>query len=79
MKFYYYSFILTILILSIKGQILAQISDTSILENIAFGSCSHQDKKQKILYSVIEQSPDIFVYLGDNIYGDSRYINVIKE
>ena len=46
---------------------------------IAFGSCSHQDKNQNILYKVIEQKPDIFIYLGDNIYGDTRDMGQLKE
>ena len=45
---------------------------------IAFGSCSHQDKNQNILYKVIEQKPDLFIYLGDNIYGDTRNMGLLK-
>ena len=75
----YYSLILSTLFFLTRGQPLAQNSAINTLQSIAFGSCSHQDKKQKILYSVIKQSPDIFIYLGDNIYGDSKYITVIKD
>ena len=38
---------------------------------IAFGSCLHQDKPQPIWDAVLENKPDLFVFLGDNIYGDS--------
>ncbi len=44
---------------------------------IAFGSCSHQDKPQPILDLVIEKGPDLFIYLGDNIYGDSRELDTL--
>jgi alkaline phosphatase D len=41
------------------------------IELIAFGSCSHQDKPQPIWSAVLEADPDLFIFLGDNIYGDS--------
>lgn len=39
---------------------------------IAFGSCSDQAKPQPVLRLVVARRPDVFVYLGDNIYGDSE-------
>lgn len=38
---------------------------------IAFGSCLHQDKEQPIWDAVLANAPDLFIFLGDNIYGDS--------
>jgi alkaline phosphatase D len=46
---------------------------------IAFGSCGHQNKPLSILENVAELKPDYFVFLGDNIYGDTRDINVLKQ
>lgn len=46
---------------------------------IAFGSCGHQTKPQPILNTVIESSPDLFIYLGDNIYGDTKDMKVLKQ
>ncbi|MEQ1829514.1 MAG: alkaline phosphatase D family protein [Pirellula sp.] len=48
-------------------------------KRIAFGSCAHQDKPQPVLKRALEQAPDIFIYLGDNIYGDSRDMGVLRE
>jgi alkaline phosphatase D len=45
---------------------------------IAFGSCAHQDKPQPILETVVAQQPDLFIYLGDNIYGDTRDMQVLR-
>ena len=46
---------------------------------IAFGSCGHQDTELGI-YKVIAQSkPDYFVFLGDNIYGDTRNMEVLQS
>jgi alkaline phosphatase D len=47
---------------------LAQIQQQTI---IAFGSCLHQDKEQPIWEAVLQQNPQLFIFLGDNIYGDS--------
>ncbi len=41
------------------------------LFSIAFGSCSDENKPQPMLDRAIEQNPDVFMYLGDNIYGDT--------
>lgn len=41
------------------------------LRRIAFGSCLHQDKPQPVWDGVLASEPELFVFLGDNIYGDS--------
>jgi alkaline phosphatase D len=45
---------------------------------IAFGSCSEEDKPQPILNHVVAHHPDLFIYLGDNIYGDSRNLDTLR-
>jgi len=42
------------------------------LTRIAFGSCAHQDKDQPIWDAIAAARPDLFVFLGDNIYADTR-------
>lgn len=39
--------------------------------SIGFGSCADQDKDQPILELASVREPDLFIFLGDNIYGDS--------
>lgn len=46
---------------------------------IAFGSCAHQDKAQPALEAAAAMSPDLFVWLGDNIYGDTDNMAVLKQ
>jgi alkaline phosphatase D len=48
-----------------------------LISRIAFGSCSTQDDPQPILRTVIEWEPDLFIYLGDNIYGDTDDMQVL--
>lgn len=45
---------------------------------IAFGSCAYQDHDQPILYDIVDKNPDLFIYLGDNIYGDSRVMDTLR-
>lgn len=49
------------------------------LSTILFGSCSHQDKPLPILNSVIADSPDLFIFLGDNVYGDTEDMDELKQ
>ncbi|MEZ5942443.1 MAG: alkaline phosphatase D family protein [Planctomycetaceae bacterium] len=49
------------------------------LSRIAFGSCAKQDQPQPIWDSVIATQPEIFLFIGDNIYGDSEDMNVLKQ
>lgn len=47
-------------------------------QRIAFGSCAHQDKPQPIWDAVLDSSPDVFIFLGDNIYGDTHDMAVLR-
>lgn len=46
---------------------------------IAFGSCSRQDAPEQLWKEVIAQQPALWVWLGDNIYGDSKDMAVLKR
>ncbi len=54
-------------------------ADGKALTRIAFGSCSKESKEQPIWDSIIAAHPDLFLFLGDNIYGDTRDMNVLSE
>jgi len=41
------------------------------IQTIAFGSCAKQYLPQPIWDSIVKVQPDVFVFLGDNIYGDT--------
>ena len=42
------------------------------LTRIAFGSCAEQNSPQAIWDAVLNSNPDVFVFLGDNVYGDTE-------
>lgn len=51
---------------------------TGNVSKIAFGSCSSQNKSQPILNAVAAKQNDLFIYLGDNIYGDTEDMRVLE-
>jgi len=46
---------------------------------IAFGSCASQDDPLLILDDAAEHQPDAFIFLGDNIYGDTDDMQVLRQ
>jgi alkaline phosphatase D len=48
------------------------------LTRIAFGSCAKESKDQPIWQAVLDKHPDLFVFLGDNVYGDTRDMEVLR-
>ena len=46
---------------------------------IAFGSCGHQDHKLPVFNTIADRNPDYFIFLGDNIYGDTDDMKVLKS
>ncbi|KAI8003524.1 hypothetical protein LOK49_LG08G00020 [Camellia lanceoleosa] len=47
-------------------------SQVPLVSRIAFGSCANQSAPQPIWNAIIDFDPQIFIWLGDNIYGDIR-------
>lgn len=45
---------------------------------IGLGSCAKQTKEQPILNTILQCQPDVFIYLGDNIYGDTRDMDKLR-
>ena len=49
------------------------------VSRIAFGSCLRPEKPHEILDSVSNMDPDLFIFMGDNIYADTRLQSVMKR
>ncbi len=49
------------------------------LHRIAFGSCAHQDRPQPIWDAVVVAKPNLFLFIGDNIYGDTKDMKVLRD
>ena len=48
------------------------------IERLAFGSCNRQDDPQPLWAAVVTDNPDLWVWLGDNIYADTADTNVMR-
>lgn len=48
------------------------------ITRIAFGSCAKSDKPQPIWDAVLAAQPDLFIFLGDNVYLDTRDPEVMR-
>ena len=46
---------------------------------ILFGSCGHQDKNIPIFNAINKEQGDLFIFLGDNIYGDTNDMDVLAN
>ncbi len=45
---------------------------------IAFGACARQPNPLLILDVALQHSPDLFIFLGDNIYGDTDNMDTLQ-
>lgn len=52
---------------------------SAAISRIAFGSCARQDRPQPIWDAILDAKPDLFLMIGDNIYGDSRDMSVLRR
>ena len=48
------------------------------ITTITFGSCNRQTLAQPLWQPITENKPDLWIWLGDNIYGDSDTMAVMK-
>jgi len=70
------SLILLLCILPLAGCTTAPAEPP--LSRIAFGSCCNQNREAPIWDSVVAAEPQLFLYIGDNIYGDTEDMNVLR-
>lgn len=49
------------------------LAPSTTLTRIAFGSCNHQLRPQEIWAQIASTDPDVFLFIGDNNYGDQGW------
>lgn len=57
----------------------ADFTSPELISRVAFGSCSKQDLPQPIWTAIRQSKPQVFLYMGDNIYGDTYDMQVLAE
>lgn len=65
--------LLTVLLITQQAR-----ADEQVISRIAFGSCAKQDQPQPIWDAVAETRPQLFLFLGDNIYADTQDMDVMR-
>src|SRR4051812_18194719 len=50
-----------------------------VLHRVAYGSCAHQDRPQPIWDAVVAAKPELFLFIGDTVYGDTKDMAVLKK
>ncbi|MEM9831691.1 MAG: alkaline phosphatase D family protein [Bacteroidota bacterium] len=58
---------------------IALLDTAQVLTTIAFGSCNKTTEPQPLWSEIIDQQPDLWVWLGDNIYGDTTDMAVMRQ
>lgn len=61
----------------LKGNV-QPLDQKKVLNTIAFGSCNKQDLAQPMWPFIVADQPDLWMWLGDNIYGDTNDMKVMK-
>ncbi|MGB0885291.1 MAG: alkaline phosphatase D family protein [Chitinophagales bacterium] len=55
------------------------LDESKVLNKICFGSCGSHLSEQVLLNTAAEQNPDLYIFLGDNIYADTYDMEVMQE
>jgi alkaline phosphatase D len=71
-------FLSIVLLIGLSAKTRAQNSDQNPITKIAFGSCNKQDAPQPLWNPIINDRPDLWIWMGDNIYGDSPIMDTLR-
>ena len=52
--------------------ISVNLNSTQEVLTLGFGSCLHQDRSMDILKTIEKKELDLFMFIGDNVYGDQK-------
>lgn len=63
-------------LISKNSELLSNIEGIS---TINFGSCNHEDDPQTIWSEIIKNDPDLWIWMGDNVYGDGGDMSLLKK
>src|SRR5687768_2005085 len=58
---------------------IAASGKDKVISRIGFGSCAFQNDPQPVWGAVQKSKPDLFLLNGDNIYGDTEDMAVMRE
>ena len=60
-------------------EIVAALEHRQNPKRILFGSCTKQEKPMPIFEAMLKHKPELCLFIGDNIYGDTEDMSVLKS
>ncbi len=85
MRYFLFLYIPSICLFFACKQNISQLSNEERLRQIdtptliAFGSCNDEDQNQDYWKSIEALNPQLWIWMGDNIYGDSDDMSILKQ
>jgi alkaline phosphatase D len=67
------------LLLSNTALAQLRLDPKTTLTHIALGSCARQNQPQPIWSTIVKSKPQLFLFIGDNIYGDTENMNTLRS
>lgn len=64
---------------SLEAQDAGEPAPTALVNRVALGSCANQDVSQPIWDAIVSKDPDLFLFLGDNVYADTEDMGEMRE
>ena len=49
------------------------------IKKVALGACVTQERKQPIWKSILKDMSDLFIFMGDNVYGDDKKTGKLRK
>lgn len=70
----------TALLITATAELESDFHKHGVITRIAFGSCNDPRKGGSPMFgAILKQAPDVFVFLGDNIYGDTEDMDLLLK
>lgn len=63
---------------AVSNAVVSEAAENAVISRVAFGSCARQNQPQPIWDAVVATEPQLFVFLGDNIYADTEDMDVMR-
>ncbi len=78
-KIYIIIILTTIISCTTRPVVKKSVDNSQKITTIAFGSCAHEYEDVPAFNAIVANQPDIFVWLGDMIYGDTEDMAILKK
>lgn len=78
MKFLKTSLVFTALVWLSSCDTQKSVSGTESITTITFGSCNRQDAPQPLWEPILAENSDLWIWMGDNIYGDTHNMDTLR-